>query len=184
MCSARGTQLRLLVAALAAPLALTAGLPAQTIAPGTLLRVLLRVDPPSYIFGTLVRMQRDTLILRPQDDPDFTISSVPLAVIASVEVHQGRHGHAKTGALVGFGVGALAGAATFVGFNQGWNSDRKGDVGAGFVGGFLGGAAGMGLGALIGWAFRGDSWEAVPLRTLRVAPVALNRFGVGLSLHF
>ena len=184
MRSARGIQVRLLVAALATSLALAVSLRAQSLAPGTLLRVKLKVDPPSYIYGMLVRVERDTLVLRPEDDPDFTLSTVPLALVVSAETRQGTHGHAKTGALVGFAVGALAGAATFVGFNQGWSSDRKGDVSAGVLGGLLGAAGGSALGALIGWTFRSETWKPVPLNALHVAPVAVSRVGVGVSLRF
>jgi hypothetical protein len=179
----------ILVGGLTTLLGIAADLHGQGLAPGSVLRLRLKDDAQPVIYGTLSRVQRDTIFLRGEFDSTYTLSTVPLRKVAQVDVYQGTHGHAKAGALIGLGIGAAAGAAVFVGLNQGCcfggGSSSTSDAGAGVFGAFLGGAAGAGAGALIGWVIaRGETWKTVPLTTFQVAPVSLGRVGFRVSVSF
>src|SRR5512146_572718 len=166
-------------------LGITADLPGQALAPGSLLRLRLKDNAQPVIYGTLSRVQRDTIFLRGEFDSTYTLSTVPLREVDQVDVYQGTHGHANTGALIGLGIGAAAGAAALAGFSAGWGGSGSDNKAAGVIGGFLGGVAGAGVGALIGWAvFRGETWQKVPVTTFQVAPVSLGRVGFRVSVSF
>ncbi|MGE5761663.1 MAG: hypothetical protein ACM37V_15010, partial [Gemmatimonadota bacterium] len=108
----------LLVAVLALCAAIPTSLPGQGIPPGSRLRVRLKGDSQTVLYGTLVRVQRDTVLLQPPYDPAATLTAVPLTNVAGVDISQGTHGHAKTGAFIGGGLGALAGGVIFAGFRD------------------------------------------------------------------
>jgi hypothetical protein len=176
----------LLVAVLALCAAGTTSLPGQVIPAGTRLRVRLKGDPQTVLFGTLVRVQRDTVLLQPRYDPAATLTTVPLANVARVDISQGRHGHAKAGAFIGGGLGALTGGVIFAGFRNMFGlASGSEKAGAAFVGAVVGGAGGAAVGALVGSGIRSEGWKNAPVSDLRVAPVvSLGRMGFGVSLDF
>ena len=176
----------LLVATLALCAAGTTSLPGQGIPPGTRLRVRLKGDPQTVLFGTLVRVQRDTVLLQPPYDPAATLTTVPLTNVAGVDISQGTHGHAKTGAFIGGGLGALAGGVIFAGFRDMFGlASGSEKAGAALIGGVVGGAGGAAVGAIVGSVIRSEGWKSAPVSDLRVAPVvSLGRMGLGVSLSF
>lgn len=176
----------LLVATLALCAAITTTLASQVIPPGSVLRVKLKGDPQTVLFGTLVRVQRDTVSLRPRYDPAATLTTVPLANVAGVDISQGTHGHAKTGAFIGGGLGALTGAVIFAGYRDMFGLASESEkAGAALLGGVVCGAGGAAVGALVGSVIRSEGWKSAPVSDLRVAPVvSLGRMGLGVSLGF
>ena len=176
----------LLVATLALCAAIPTSLLSQVIPPGTVLRVRLKGDPQRVLYGTLVRVQQDTVVLRPRNDSASALTPVPLANVARVDISQGKHGHAKAGAFVGCGLGALAGGVVFAAFRDMFGTASESDkTGAAVLGGVVGGAGGAMVGALVGWGIRSEGWKSAPVSSFRVAPVvSLGRVGFGVSLGF
>jgi hypothetical protein len=103
----------------------------------------------------------------------------PLTSVTRLDVHRGRGGHARTGAVIGIGAGAVIGAVTAVIVCEAaWCTVDGGVVLAGAgIGVLTGGLLGAGVGALI----KTDRWEEVPLDRLRVS-VASQPQGVGLAI--
>ena len=175
----------ILVGGLTLLLGIAADLDGQGLAPGSLLRLRLKDDAQPVITGTLSRVQRDTIFLRDEYDSSHALSPLPLRAVAEVDVYEGTHGHANTGALVGLVIGAAGGAAAFVGLSEGFGGSRSDNASSGVLGGFLGGALGAGVGALIGGVLaRGETWTPVPLTAFQVAPVSLGRVGFALRVSF
>ncbi len=93
----------------------------------------------------------------------------PLTSVTRLDVYRGRGGHARTGAAIGIGAGAVIGAVTAVIVcENAWCTVDGGVVMAGAgIGVLAGGLFGAGVGALI----KTDRWEEVPLDQLRVSMV-------------
>jgi hypothetical protein len=138
------------------------------------------------LYGTLVRVEQDTVVLRPRYDSAAILTTVPLANVARVDISQGMHGHAITGAYVGCGVGALAGGVIFAAFRDMFGTASGSDkAGAAVIGGVVGGAGGAAVGALVGWGIRSEGWKSAPVSSLRVTPVvSRGRVGFAVSLGF
>ena len=84
------------------------------------------------------------------------------STIRGLERYDGRHGHAGTGALIGFGIGLGAGIITGVSMAQepdifGANSSVAVIIGSAIT------LGGTGLGTLVGALIRSDRWREVPL---------------------
>lgn len=113
---------------------------------------------PRFV-GTATALRMDTLIVSGSD----TVRAFPLSTIVSLDVSRGRRGHAFVGALVGAGIGVLAGAAAA------GEDDGQGSTGTGVILVPLGAAIYGGLGALIGSLIRRERWEPIPVESVRCA---------------
>jgi hypothetical protein len=176
---------RLGVVALVAAIAICAGATATAqVQPGVRARVRLKAS--TTLVGMVDTVRNDSLRLRLTA---ANIVAVPLDDIDRLEVHAGRHSYGTTGAEIGGALGVVAGMLIALGTQEHCNT--------GFLSGVcemgngmkavaaipLGALGGGGVGWLIGSAFHGDRWATVPVSSLRIAPVTLNRVGIGLSLR-
>jgi len=128
-------------------------------------RVRLKTDSASeWLQGTLVAADGDSLHLR--TDVNYQLVAIARGAVSQLEVAHGTHGNAGTGALIGLGIGAVAGgvwgasqpgcAAQTWCFDPGPAADAAG-------GALLVGAAGALVGAIIGSASPSDQWEPVSI---------------------
>jgi hypothetical protein len=137
--------------------------------------------------GTLSTLSANTLAVA--DGPGGLLFA--LDSVTSIEVSSGQKRQVVRGALIGFGVGVVAGVAL------GKSTDvcnppscyRVGpsdlpDPAA--VGGVAGGLFGALVGVLVGTLIKTERWEEVPLDRLRVsfAPQRVGKFALGLSVSF
>jgi hypothetical protein len=158
-------------------------IPPQTLPPGTRIRVRLNASPTKELVGTVIIWRNDSLAWLPQG-----ASGVPLSAISTLEVSQGRHSHARTGALTG---GAIVGFLSFVaGASNTGGTNRLDDLTGKLTGAQVvwltagGTAVGAGIGALIGSMSHSENWVGVPLESVRVEPVSLGRVGFRVSVRF
>ena len=113
-----------------------------------------------------------------------TLQIVPLGSVWSLKVSR-RHGHAGTGALIGFWVGATGGVIAFA-------LEPPCPAGALFcfrpspIAGALVGLPSAGIGALVGALVQTDEWLPMSLYHFRVGlvPLPAGRLGLGASLAF
>ena len=171
---------RILLGSIAAALAvaspaLTNTLAGQAPPIGTRLRVTLK-GLPTTLTGRLEQLAPDTLYLRVTDWRGEMLSRIPLSIIETAEMSQGRHSRASMGALLGGAIGGVAGYAA--GDNSPGAFFPKGAVAA------FGWLAGTGVGALVGWQFHSEKWADVPVPRLRVAPVGPVSIGLRFELRF
>jgi len=140
------------------------------------LRVRLKTDAGSrWLTGTLVGDNGDSLRLQVDDHASPIL--IARQTVSRFEVSYGRHSHTGTGALIGFGVGALSGAVYVA-------KDAFDYPGAAAVlGGALFGGAGALLGAVIGAVSHSDDWEAKSVGRARATLVPRGA-GLALSLTF
>jgi len=141
------------------------------------------------LYGTVTAIRGDTLEL-------MTISgrtplTLALARVEALAVFRGSRGHARQGGIVGAMVG-LAGSISMAARGSGWMCEQEGpgwaDLCSMYYWALVIGISpttalmGAGVGALV----RTDSWEAVPLRPLRLGVVTLpaGRRGRGASFSF
>ena len=119
--------------------------------------------------------------------------ALPVAAIDRLEVSRGGGSHAKSGALIGFGVGAVAGlVVASVTYQEcrpadswqcTWAADFTGLQTLGY--GVLFGAIGAGAGAIVGSMIPGNRWEDMPLHArMSVQPLPDRRLGLGVSTSF
>jgi len=143
---------------------------------GQRVRLTLDGGRPSVV-GLLVAQDGDSLRVQPY--PDSALVGVHRAGVTSIEVSEGRHGHAGSGALVGLlvggALGAVAGASCsgeFLCFGAGGSA-------------VLVGAGGAAFGALVGVFTRSERWERVYPERVRVGLVKTRRrLGVAVSVPF
>jgi hypothetical protein len=146
----------------------------------------VRVTAPTYDLhrtpATFRAMRSDTLRLdftrKRLDHGSVVVDSlavaVPLAMVSKLEVPAGRRSNwdkgARTGALVGGGVGLLLGVA-YAACDDSWVCPQSGGekVGAVVVGAVAVGLAGGLVGTMIGALSSRDAWHDVPLGRARVA---------------
>jgi len=141
----------------------------------------LRISAPALGDGPrvaqIVASTSDTLVVRPADARDFTVT-VPLAAITRIEVPAGRRPRKKRFALIGLAagsaVGAVVGAASYTdpcvkepAICAGWfHETAQGDA---IAGAFSGGVLGALGGAVLGQLWQRETWVPVPhTRTVRV----------------
>jgi hypothetical protein len=119
--------------------------------------------------------------------------ALPVAAIDRLEVSRGGGNHAKSGALVGFGVGTAAGLVVGSMISKEcrpadswqctWATDFSGMYTIGY--GLLMGAIGAGAGAIVGSMIPGDRWEDMPLHArMSVQRLPERRLGLGVSTSF
>ena len=171
---------RILLGSIAAALAaaspaLTDTLTGQAPPIGTRLRVTLK-GLPTTLTGRLEQLAPDTLYLRVSDWEGEMLSRIPLSIVETAEMSQGRHSRAAMGALLGGAVGA---GAAYAAADK--SPDAFLDAGALTALGWL---AGTGVGALVGWQFHSEKWTDVPVTSLRVAPVGPVSIGFRFELRF
>jgi hypothetical protein len=157
--------------------------PPLTLARGTRIRVSLKASPDFLQFGIVDTLKNGWLSWRPVGDSSLT---VPLNAISTLEVSHGRHSHAGRGALIGGSTLGLLSLATFGMMASAPNGDLmrlEGGWGDALALTAAGTAVGVGVGALIGSLSDSERWQDVPISSIRVAPVSLNRLGVGVSLR-
>ena len=117
--------------------------------------------------GTVLEVQPDALIIKFKWSGESR--RVPFSALGRLEVADGRHGHFKAGALVGFvpgfALGYLVGSAISC-YEHG--SDCSG-LGPGLGLGTIWGGVTALAGGLVGLAIRTDRWHGVTLPTGRTA---------------
>ena len=159
------------------PRAGVAQAPRQTFAVGTRLRISAPALGDDPRLARVVASSSDTLVVRPADARDFTVT-VPLAEVTRIEVSTGHRPRKKRFALIGLAagsaVGALVGAASYnnpcvdePAICAGWIHETR--LSNAWGGAFGGGALGAIGGAILGQLRQGETWTALPLtRTGRV----------------
>lgn len=155
---------------------------AQSVTPlaaGTRVRVRFQ-GTTQPVVGILDTIRSDTVRLRPESEP-ATSRRVAVSAIDGIDVSRGQRSYgwqgARVGGEVGLGVGLFAGVATCK-----WFIGQPDDCKLGVV--FGAPVAGVLVGYIVGSRFHSEKWDAVPLSSLRVAPVSLNRVGITVSWSF
>lgn len=155
--------------------------------PGERVRLTVGGASSTRVTGLLVGKDADSFwVARAGRTPPV---SVGRSAVVQLEVSRGQQRAVAHGALVGAGLGAIAG------FVAGGTAASKSRSCAGFVdvcyvdwygrafrGGLIGGAIGGAVGAAVGYAVRTDRWEGVPLS--RAHSLTLAPRGAGLALTF
>lgn len=140
----------------------------------------------SPLVGSLLALSPDSIALRADD----ATVVYPSSSVTRLEVSRGQTSHWKTGALIGFPVGALI---VFSALNTGDStnpcdpSSNQDAAGMGFcvgVAALAGGVPGALLGGTIGWLIRSERWEPVPLGSVGLRMLPDGRPGVAFSLTF
>jgi hypothetical protein len=141
--------------------------------------------------GSVVSATRDTLVMNV--DGQQASTAIPSSHVFALYESEGFHRHVGTGAIVGLGLGLVAGGAS--GYASGFrlwcdggpncdpltNEDRA--VGAAIGGGLLG-IIGAGLGAIFGSGSH-EHWREIPSERVRAAIVPTqHRARVSFSLSW
>lgn len=143
------------------------------VSPGDRVRISV---PDERLVGIVRSITADSLVLNAEGREEPL--SLALASVMRFEVSRGQKSQTGKGALIGVGVGAVAGATLAVAVCSGGNctestssDDQSGIAVAGAIVLGVGAVAlGAGIGALIGANSKTDRWETIP------------RSGLGLSL--
>ncbi len=187
------------IASLAAAIVLAApvGLLAQdatSLALGTRVRVSAPAVAGQRLEGTVARLDADTIVVR--SDGWGTDLAVPLGSVTALDVSRGRKSRALRFGGIGAAIGAVVGTFLMI-VDEGTSAptvritDEEAPVE--WVARpvwqkvrypLLSAAAGFGIGAIIGVAFPGERWEAVPLEGLRVSVTPQPAPGINLSASF
>ncbi len=135
--------------------------------------------------GTVQLLTTDSLVMHPEYGAPNRLAML-LASVTRLELSTPGGSRAGRGALIGFalgGVGGAAAAGTACGNSAWFRDDSAGCAALGFG---VFGAGGALLGAIIGAMITGTRWEEVPLDRFRVSlgPQRDGRFGLGLSVRF
>jgi hypothetical protein len=120
----------------------------------------------------------DTLILTSGVTVAF-----PFSDVMRLEILRGQRSYKWPGAIIGAACGVLIGVGVgYAATDDGWGSMRKAWVVPAAVGI---GVLGAGIGAIVGQSRKTDTWEELPLDSLRVsiAPTR-NGFGIGTRIAF
>ncbi len=169
------------------PRAGVAQAPRQAFAVGSRLRISAPALGDDPRLAQVVASSSDTLVVRPADARDFTVT-VPLAEVSRIEVSTGHQPRKKRFALIGLAagsaVGALVGVASYSdpcvkepAVCAGWFYEtQRGDAVAGAFGGGILGAIG---GAVLGQVWQRETWTALPFT--RTGRVRLAPGGHGLA---
>jgi hypothetical protein len=144
----------------------------QTLAPGMRVRILAPDVFSGKVVGTITNVNDESVTVAAPD------RGAPVSVsrekIARMDVSQGPRSRG-TDALIGLGIGAIAGALVA-------NNQTAGIVGRGTVDALVA-AIGAGLGALIGVAIPpGEHWKPTTAFRARVSLAPRIDHGVGLTV--
>ena len=149
---------------------------AQTSTLGIGSRVRYTVPPPQQqtIIGTVSGQRGDSLLVATSEQ-----DTVPVPRSGKLEASAGIHGHAGSGAVIGF----LGGVALGVGLGAVFGDAHVVSNGVVVAGaGVLGGLVGMGLGAAIGSGIQTERWQPVPAGHLNVLIEPRRGTSVGLRV--
>lgn len=154
------------------------------VAPGDRVRVSAPSIGIERLVATVLVLKPDTVVVRNREP-----LALPIASLTKLDVSRDRKSRARFGMIIGFWVGAAAGAVIAGSLENTEDSefpDVNPDetVGALLGGALLGGLAGAGLGALVGSTIKTDRWEPVPIDRLRVGVVPDRDRWLALSVRF
>jgi len=121
----------------------------ESVRPGVRLRLTLK-DNATPLIGTLEAYHPDTVWIHQAEGGTM---GIPFARLERVQVSRGRRGHAGTGALVGFLVGAA------IGVPSGLGCDCADPAAAAAVFTLILGGLGAGAGAGVGAAMKSEAWQ-------------------------
>ena len=127
--------------------------------------------------GRVESIDDTTLALRSENG---SMTALPLSTVTNLEVAVGRRGHARTGAAIGAGFGALSIAVLCQGEGECFQS--SGDYGAAV----LATATTAACGALIGALIKSDKWIVIPTRppSARLGPGSEPGLAAGIAIAF
>ena len=177
--------LRCFAVALALPLGDLKAQEAPTVAPGTRVRVMNDETVYRYdVVGTLQSVDSSTIILR-RDDGD--ILKVPRRPLTRLDVSTGpgscSPGRRGTCVAIGFGLGALVGAAAGLIIGQEYRCASGGENTCGPF--LLVAVPGALAGAIVGGLVGGEHWKTAPLPArVNLGPDGSGQFALGLSVPF
>jgi hypothetical protein len=186
------------IASLAAAIVLAAQVDSlaqqATLAPGARVRVSAPAVAGQRLEGTVARLDADTIVVRSVGWG--TDLAVPLGSVTALDVSRGQKSRALRFGGIGAAIGAVVGTFLMI-VDEGtsapnvhindeeapiewvarpvWQKVRYP---------LLSAAAGFGIGAIVGVAFPGERWEAVPLEGLRVSVTPQPASGINLSASF
>lgn len=173
----------------AAPAARLAAQSAAPVVVGERVRITTPTQAGSHRYvGKVVGMQGDSLTVQTGSAGP---KAVAVAEISRVEVSGGKYGNGRRGmlygALIGTGVGAIAGAATYkkpdcagtTWFCGSPNGGRGADT---FAGGLLGGLVGFAVGGIWGATHPGERWVPGTLGSAAHVGVRPSARGAMLTL--
>lgn len=147
--------------------------------PGERIRLMACTPVCEDLEGTCEALSGDTLRVRIEERA--TPTAISLASVLKLEVHRGQKSNVGTGAIMGFVLGAAAGAIAGVVFCSNEHCSGVTPGQAALYAGAVAGAGGAVLGAGLGALTKRDRWEEVPLDRLRVSVVP-RRDGVALGI--
>jgi hypothetical protein len=167
---------------------------ATFVAPGARVRVSAPSVAGQRLVGTVARLDADTIVVR--SDGWGNDLAVPLGSVTALDVGRGRQSRALRFGGIGAAIGAVIGTFLMI-VDEGtsapnvqitdeepplewvarpvWQKVRYP---------LLSAAAGFGIGAIIGVAFPGERWEAVPLEGLRLRVTPQPASGINLTASF
>jgi hypothetical protein len=167
---------------------------ATFLAPGTRVRVSAPAVAGKRLEGTVARLDADTMVVR--SDGWGADLAVPLGSVTALDVSGGRKSRALKFGGIGAAIGAVVGTFLMI-VDEGTSAPdvdiTDDEAPVEWVAGpvwqkvrypVVSAAAGFGIGAIIGAAFPGERWEAVPLEGLRISVAPLPAKGVVLSASF
>jgi hypothetical protein len=187
------------IASLAAAIVLTAQVNALAqqatfVAPGARVRVSAPAVAAQRLEGIVARLDADTIVVR--SDSWGTDLAVPLGSVTALDLSRGRKSRALKFGGIGAAIGAVVGTFLMI-VDEGTSAPTvritDEEPPAEWVARpvwqkvrypLLSAAAGFGIGAIIGVAFPGERWEAVPLEGLRVSVTPQPASGISLSASF
>ena len=145
--------------------------------PGARVRV---THLPRQSVGTLLAWKSDTLVFQSNGDT----LSVPLDLVARLEVSRGEKTNVGKGQRIGLLLGGIVGWV--IGHASRDPQCAPMCIFYDVAGLTFGGLGGLVAGTLIGGSIKTDHWQDVPLDRLRVslAPQPDGRFGLRLSVRF
>jgi hypothetical protein len=178
--------MRLALIGLASLLAVSAVQGQSVATVGERVRITTPSQRGSYRYvGRVSDVTRDSLTVQ---SPDVGTRSVAIADITMLEVSRGVRGNGRRGMLygsvIGLGLGAVVGAATY----------KKPDCNTTFLcpagpaiditaGALVGGVVGLAVGGLWGASHPSDRWSRRMLNDVGLAPLAHGR-GLAISARF
>ena len=150
------------------------GQEAPLVAQGDRVRV---TAPNERVVGTFAVLKPDTLVV----NVESRRLAIPFASVTSLEVSRGQKSRTGRGALIGLGVGVVAGVGTALALCAEGDCNIDGDItgAVALVLGAGGALVGAGIGALIGSQTKTDRWETVPLDRIHIS---LTPRGGGLEV--
>jgi hypothetical protein len=157
------------------------------LAEGARVRLVTTALPADHQVARIVSADNDSIVFRSDAYP--VTRSLALSQIDRIDVSEGRHRQAGSGAMIGLGIGAIGGgilgAASFSPCNDGWCIGPQTRTGNTALGAALFGALGGLTGAIIGSFYQRENWKSVMARPTTALNAAGERtFGFQVSRTF